>query len=97
MKKITFFIITMTSLLWCDGATLYLQCAECHGSHGEKSALGKSGIIKGYSASHLYAQIKRYAQGKQNTYGYGALMKMQVANLKDREMKALSEYIASFK
>jgi len=90
-------MMTVTSLLWCDGSTLYLQCADCHGSHGEKRALGKSGIIKGYSASHLYAQIKRYAQGKQNTYGYGSLMKMQVARLTDKEIKALSEYIASFK
>ena len=97
MKKITFFIIISTAWLWCDASTLYLQCAECHGSHGEKSALGKSGILKGQSVSQIYTQIKRYAKGKQNSYGYGSLMKMQVARLKDKEMKELSEYIATFK
>ena len=97
MKKITFLIIICSAWLRCDTSTLYLQCAECHGSHGEKSALGKSGILKGQSVSQIYTQIKRYAEGKQNSYGYGSLMKMQVTRLKDKEMKELSEYIASLK
>jgi len=97
MKIITFFTIISTSLLWCDGSTLYLQCVECHGSHGGKRALGKSGILKGQTSSHLYKQIKNYAKGKQNLYGYGSLMKMQVAMLKDNEIKELSEYIATLK
>ena len=97
MIKITFLTIILSSLLWCNGASLYMKCAECHGSHGQQSALGKSKIIKGQKASRLFNQLKSYANGKQNLYGYGSLMKMQVASLTQIEMKILSEYIAKMK
>ena len=33
-----------------EGADLYKKCATCHGAQGEKSALGKSKIIKDYGS-----------------------------------------------
>ncbi len=97
MIKIILLTILLSSLSWSTGASLYMKCAECHGSHGQQSALGKSKIIKGQKASRIFNQLKAYAQGKRNYYGYGSLMKMQVASLTDKEMKILSEYIAKMK
>ena len=97
MQKITFITIMMTVFLWGNGATLYTKCAECHGSYAEKRALGKSRMIQGQEASKIYRQLKLYAKGKQNLYGYGSLMKMQVVSLSDEEMKLIAEYIATLK
>ncbi len=97
MIKITFITMFLSSLLWCDGASLYMKCSECHGSYGEQSALGKSKKIKGQKASRLFNQIQSYARGKQNLYGYGSLMKMQVVFLTEKEMQTLSEYISKMK
>jgi len=97
MKKITFITIVMTSFLWSNGATLYIKCAECHGSYAEKKALGKARIIQGQKASKTYTQLKLYAKGKQNLYGYGSLMKMQVSPFSDEELKSIAKYISTLK
>jgi len=97
MNKITFITIVMTSFLWSNGAALYTKCAECHGSYAQKKALGKSRIIQGQEASKTYTQLKLYAKGKQNLYGYGSLMKMQVSSFSDAELKSIARYIATLK
>lgn len=97
MIKTTFFTILLSLHLWGNGASLYTKCAECHGSHGQLKALGKSGVIKGQKASRIFNQLKSYAKGKQNLYGYGSLMKMQVALMTEKEMKEIAEYIAELK
>jgi len=79
-----------------DASALYKKCAGCHGQNAEKKALNKSEIIKGWDALKIANAIKGYKSG---TYG-GAMkgvMKGQVSNLNDKEIDALSEYIASFK
>ena len=53
MKKITkitlgLIVLASTTLAATDGATLYKKCAGCHGANGEKKALGKSLVIKGW-------------------------------------------------
>ncbi len=83
--------------LWADGASLYTKCAECHGSHGQVKALGKSGIIKGQKASLIFSQLQKYAKGELNKYGYGSLMKMQVAVMSEKEMHEIANYIAGLK
>ena len=97
MIKTILLNMLFSSILWSNGASLYMKCAECHGSHGQQRALGKSNIIKGQKASRLFNQLKSYAEGKQNLYGYGSLMKMRVSSLTEKEMKILSEYIANMK
>jgi len=97
MNKITFITIVVTSFLWSNGAALYTKCAECHGSYAQKKALGKSRIIQGQEASKTYTQLKLYAKGKQNLYGYGSLMKMQVSSFSDAELKSIAKYIATLK
>jgi cytochrome c553 len=97
MPKILFLTLLLSSLLCSNGASSYAKCAECHGSVGDKRALGKSAIIQGQKASKTYEQLKMYAMGERNQYGYGSLMKMQLISLSDNDIRALATYIAILK
>ncbi|MFA6191104.1 MAG: c-type cytochrome [Sulfurimonas sp.] len=89
---------TMTSMMpttatTASGESIFKVCASCHGLSGEKAALGKSQIIKGWSASKVADALKGY---KADSYG-GAMkgvMKGQVSKLSNDEIKAVSEYIS---
>lgn len=79
-----------------DAGTLFSQkCASCHGSKGEKSALGKSQIIAGFSESQIKEALHGYQAG---TYGkeMKALMQGQAKGLSDSQIDALAHYIPSF-
>ncbi|EDZ62791.1 periplasmic cytochrome c [Sulfurimonas gotlandica GD1] len=79
-----------------DGASLYNKCAACHGTTGEKKALGKSAVIKGWEATKTVEALNGYKAG---TYG-GAmkgLMKGQVNSLNDSQIEALAKYIEAQK
>ena len=72
---------------------LYKTCAGCHGANGEKPALGKSQVIKGWSSDKVETALNGYKDG---TYG-GAMkgiMTGQVSKLSGDEIKALSEHIS---
>lgn len=76
-----------------DGAKLFQVCAGCHGADASKAALGKSQIIKGWSAQKIKDALNGYKAG---TYG-GAMkgiMTGQVSKLGDEEIEALSEHIS---
>ena len=89
-------LLGATSLFAADGAGIYKSCAGCHGANGEKAALGKSQIIKGWDVAKTEAALKGYKDGS-----YGAamkgVMKGQVARLSDADIKAVSEFIAGLK
>ncbi|XPV69296.1 MAG: c-type cytochrome [Halarcobacter sp.] len=74
---------------------LYLKCAGCHGQQAQMVALGKSKIIKDLSKDEIVTALKGYQDG---TYGgvMKGVMKSQVANLSDKEIDALGEYISAF-
>jgi cytochrome c553 len=77
-----------------DGSKLYAKCISCHGQNGEKVALGKSQIIQGWDENKIYTSLKGYQDG---TYG-GAMqgvMKAQVSNMSDSELRALAKHITS--
>ena len=79
-----------------DGAALYKKCAGCHGASGEKKALGKSEVIKGWEATKTVAALKGYKDG---TYG-GAmkgLMKGQVASLDDAKIESIAKFLEAQK
>jgi len=64
-------------------------CAGCHGQHFEKSAMGKSKIVKDMSLKDIVHALKGYKAG---TYG-GAMkqiMVSQVKDLKDSDIEAIS-------
>ena len=97
MKKLavlTLAATVATTLMAADGATLYKKCAGCHGMHGEKKALGKSEVIKGWPKEKTVEALKGYKAGTRNVHGMGALMKGQVAALSDADMEAIAEYIS---
>jgi len=75
------------------GAQIYMKCAGCHGQSAEKSALGKSQVIKGWESSKVTTALNGYKAG---TYGGGMkdLMKGQVTGLTDNDIKLVSEYIS---
>lgn len=76
-----------------DGAKLFVKCSTCHGQNGEKAALGKSQIIKGWSVDKVMNAFYGYKDG---TYG-GAMkgiMKTQIANYSEDELKALATHIS---
>ncbi|MCK9491612.1 MAG: hypothetical protein M0Q24_05945 [Sulfurimonas sp.] len=78
-----------------DGSTLYKTCAACHGADASKAALGKSQIIKGWSAQKIADALNGYKSG---TYG-GAmkgLMSGQVKNLSPEDIEVLSQHISKF-
>lgn len=89
-------LLASTSIFAADGASLYKTCAACHGLNGEKPALGKSQVIKGWDVVKTETALKGYKDG---SYG-GAMkgvMKGQVARLSDADIKAISEHIAGLK
>jgi len=76
------------------GKGLYLKCAGCHGQNGEKEALGKSQVIKGWEASKVVTALKGYKDGSYGGVMKG-VMKSQVANLSDEEVDALGAFIST--
>ncbi len=77
-----------------DGAAAYAACSSCHGADGKTAALGKSAVIAGQSAADIESKLKEYKAGTRDVTGNGALMKGQVANLSDDQIKALADYIS---
>ena len=95
MKRIiigTAVVMGLASALMANPPAAFKKCAGCHGAHGEKSALGKSKILKEMSKADILAAIEGYKAG---TYG-GAmkgLMKGQVAGLSEADAKAIADAI----
>lgn len=78
-----------------NGGTIFArQCASCHGQNGEKSALNKSKIIKGWETKKTVMALKGYQDG---TYGSSmkGIMKAQVNGFSDVQIDVVSEYIST--
>ncbi len=94
MKTILLTLLTMSSIMMAaDGAAVYSKCAGCHGSMGEKRALGKSKVINEMNKEDLVSALNGYKDG---TYGgpMKGLMKGQVAKLSDADIEAIALHIA---
>jgi cytochrome c len=97
MKKILLSTIFITVSAVYLSAASFAACATCHGANGEKSALGKSAIIKGWDEAKTIASLNGYKAGTLNVYGMGALMKSQVVKLNDADLADLAKQIAAMK
>ena len=75
------------------GKEAYASCGACHGKEAQKAALGKSQVIKGWSAAKVESALNGYIDG---SYGgpMKAIMKGQASRLSEAEIKAVSEYIS---
>ena len=89
-------VIGSLTVAAADGAALYKKCSACHGASGEKKALGKSAVIKGWEAQKTVAALKGYKAG---TYGgpMKGLMKGQVAALDDAQIEDIAKFIEAQK
>ncbi len=90
MKKLILGTLLATASLM---AASYADCAGCHGQKGEKRALGKSQIIKGWAVEKTVAAMKGYQDG---SYG-GAMKSVMIPpakKLSDADIKAIAEEIA---
>ena len=89
-------MVVSTMTMASSGADLYSKCTSCHGSMGEKKALGKSKVIHAMSEEEIVIALKGYKDG---SYG-GAmkgLMKGQVSKLTDDDISTLAAHITNLK
>lgn len=97
MKKIVLGTILLSMTLFAgEGSELFKKCATCHGLEGEKKALNKSEVIQGWEVERTTEALNGYKDGSYGGVMKG-VMKGQVVNLKDEEIKILAEYIRDLK
>ena len=89
-------VIGSLTVVMADGAALYKKCAGCHGASGEKKALGKSVVIKGWEVKKTVEALKGYKVG---TYGgpMKGLMKGQVKSLDDAKIESIAKFLEAQK
>lgn len=75
-----------------DGARLYKKCAVCHGERAEKTYLGVV-PLKDIPTDLRIQFMREYSEGKRNVYGKGALMKMNLRGLKEKDFQSIESYI----
>lgn len=73
------------------------KCMVCHGPHFEKSAFDKTAIVKGQSAAAIEASLLGYKTSTRNKIGFGEMMKGQVKEISDADLKAIAALIAEIK
>lgn len=75
-----------------SGKILYTKCVGCHGTNGEKVALGKSKIIKNMTKEQIVNALKGYQTG---TYGgtMKGVMVGQVSGMTDSDIEQIADYI----
>ena len=97
MKKIilTLTIGAISSLIASDSAALFKKCTACHGEKAEKKALGRSDIIKNWSANKIEKRLIFFRDKKVDADE--VVMKNQVKNFSDKDIKEIAKYISSLK
>jgi len=88
-------LITLTTLgLLSVTASAYdtSSCGACHGKNFEKTAMGKSKIVKDLTAEEITKALTGYKDG---SYGGDMknIMKGQVAKLTEDDIKAIAEAV----
>lgn len=100
MKNISKVIIGISLLaglslqVHASGEKLYNKCKGCHGASGEKKALGKSEIIKGWDSKKTIKALNGYKDG---TYGKAmkGIMKGQVMALSSEDIESIAKYLST--
>lgn len=72
---------------------IYKVCSGCHGENAQKSALGRSQIIRGWDDKKIENALQGYKNG---TYGASmkAVMQAQAYELSEEEIEILAKYIS---
>ncbi len=93
MKKIVIASIASLALATASMAAVNSHaCAGCHGQNFEKSAMGKSKIVKDLSHAEIAEALKGYKAG---TFGGSmkGIMKGQVGRYSDADLEAFAQTI----
>ncbi|QOR62848.1 c-type cytochrome [Sulfurovum sp. ST-21] len=88
-------LVTATLLTAGSGKSIYKkECAACHGSKGEKKALGVSHPLHGMPAKKLIALTHDYASGKKKGHPLAKSVKKRfIKKYNDNEIKSVADYI----
>jgi len=93
-------LLFLTSIMYAQepsidrGATLFKQCAGCHGADGHNKAFGKSGIIAGQSYEELFESIKFYRESEFQPHTTSFVMSKQVRNLSIQDLTDIITYVS---
>ncbi len=95
ITKILLPLFASSLLLASSGASLYKkECKGCHGSKGDKLAMGKSKAINGMSVKSLDQAMKDYASGKRKSISMVKKMKKDfIKKYSAEETEATYKYI----
>ena len=69
-------------------------CTACHGPAGDGVALAKFPALAGQHADYIAAQLKKFRSGERSNDGEGRIMRSIAARISDKEIEAVSSYIA---
>jgi len=93
--KTTIIFILLTLSLWAkdEGPSMYHSCKFCHGLKAEKSYNNEVPPIKNLDEQSMISMLNLYKKGELDSYGYGAIMKMQMKNIPKELIPTLTKYI----
>lgn len=92
--KNKFIFLLLAGTFTFSNAEIHHKCINCHGTHGERSALGKSKPILGMDKDQILNDLKLYKEGKLNRYGFGGLMKAQMHEVDEKDFESIAEKIS---
>ena len=69
-------------------------CSACHGPAGEGVALAKFPSLAGQHADYIASQLRKFRSGERSNDGDGRIMRSVAARISDKEIEAVSSYIA---
>jgi len=95
MKKIAVsMLIAGATMLMAEAPACYTACKACHGEKGEKAfAAAPTKVPSKLTKEEIVERLKGYKAGTIES-PTAAMMKGQVANLSDKDMEDLANYIA---
>ena len=94
MRLLLFLFLPLSMFASINASELYFKCSKCHGLKANNNYMFIIKPLVDLSESQIIKSLKYYQQGDQK-YGYGLVMKKEVDNLTDDEIKKLAEYIKS--
>jgi len=98
MKTLTLLWLLASTLTAGNGALIYKsKCMACHGKFAQLKALGKGSGIAGWAKNKLVTILKEYKDGTRDSDGMGALMSGQMKRFSNRDIDAVSDYLANIK
>jgi cytochrome c553 len=91
---ILFFLLS-TQILFSN--TYPSNCAHCHGSEGERKALGRSMPLKDMSKEEILEKMYLYKSGKLNIHGMGGLMRSELFKIDEEHYPAIASWLSDLK